>query len=373
MATTEESLKFLEEARLAAEGIQSMKTESEDKAAQLKRLQKNLESEQRVVSDTIAETVKKRRAEAVKPFDSQISDLQGQLKKEQSKREKARNVGMKTRIEHETAQLTAESRELTNRIKMISSRNGVPGYCSTSLFQIMSAPKGLKEIGIFLAVLIIAFVVIPVGSWLIFWNKGENRILWLVLAYVVCILVFGGLYYLLVIRNKQMHHDELKEIALLREQRSVKKDAIDRITKGIQADQNDDMYNLAEFDIRIGELNNSIGQAEQKKKAAIDQFDNFTQKEITDEIMGKNVDRLDQMKRDIEDLSGSLEALNTRLRDAGMDNTTKYESVLGSDFTKPVQIERLSAYIRNGQAYTLAEAKELYRAGAKLRNTDAEQ
>ena len=150
MATTEESLKFLEEARAAAESINAMKLESEDKAVQLKRAQKNLESEQKSVSDTIADTIKKRRAETIKPFDTQISDLQGQLKKEHSKREKARNVGMKTRIEAETAQLNAETREINNRIKMISSRNGVPGYCSSSLFQIMSSPRGAKEIIILL-------------------------------------------------------------------------------------------------------------------------------------------------------------------------------------------------------------------------------
>ena len=107
MATTEESLKFLDEARSAAENVLAMKKESEDKAGQLKRLQRNLENEQKEVNDTIADTIKKRRTETIKPFETQISDLQGQLKKEQSKREKARNVGVKTRIERETAQLTA--------------------------------------------------------------------------------------------------------------------------------------------------------------------------------------------------------------------------------------------------------------------------
>ena len=364
MATTEESLKFLDEARSAAENVLAMKKESEDKAGQLKRLQRNLENEQREVNDTIADTIKKRRTETIKPFETQISDLQGQLKKEQSKREKARNVGVKTRIERETAQLTAESREITNRIKMISSRNGVPGYCSSSLFQIMSAPKGLKQIVIFLVMLLLAFGVIPVGAWLLW---GSKSTLWLIIAYVVCILVFGGLYYLFVIRNKQMHSDEIKEISLLRDERAIKKDAIDRIAKGIQNDQSDEMYNLAEFDIRINELNGQISQLEQQKKAAAEQFDNITQQEITDEIMGKNVDRLEQMKTEINGMSAGLEDLNTRIRNAGVENTTKYESVLGSEFSKPAQIERLSAYIRNGQAYNINEAKELYRAGAKLR------
>ena len=369
MATTEESLKFLEEARAAAEDILSMKKESDDKAVQLKRLQKNLESEQKLVNDTIEETVKKRRTETIKPFDSQLSDLQGQLKKEQTKRGKARDVAMKTRIEHETAQLTSEMREIGNRIKMISSRNGVPGYCSSSLFQIMSAPKGFKQIIIFLVILVLAFVVLPVGAWLIW---GNNSTLWLILAFVICILLFGGLYYLFVIRNKQMFNDEIKEIALLRDERAMKKEAIDKITKGIQADQSDEMYNLGEFDIRIAELNNQISQMEQQKKSAVEQFDNFTQKEITDEIMGKNMDRLEQMKTDINDMSGSLDELNARMRNASMENTTKYESILGTEFSKPVQIERLSAYIRNGQAYNVAEAKELYRAGTKLRETGPE-
>ena len=367
MATTEESLKFLDEARSAAENVLAMKKESEDKAGQLKRLQRNLENEQREVNDTIADTIKKRRTETIKPFETQISDLQGQLKKEQSKREKARNVGVKTRIERETAQLTAESREITNRIKMISSRNGVPGYCSSSLFQIMSAPKGLKQIVIFLVMLLLAFGVIPVGAWLLW---GSKSTLWLIVAYVVCILVFGGLYYLFVIRNKQMHSDEIKEISLLRDERAIKKEAIDRIAKGIQNDQNDAVYNLGEFDARIAELEEQIGTLEQQKKAAAEQFDTVTQKEISDEILGRNAERLEQMKNEIDAASGGLETLNARLRNAGVENTTRYESVLGTEFSKPVQIERLGGYIRSGQANTIEEAKELYRAGAKLQVTE---
>ena len=74
--------------------------------------------------------------------------------------------------------------------------------------------------------LVLAFVVLPVGAWLI-WGNGST--LWLIIAYVICILLFGGLYYLFVIRNKQMHNDELKEISLLRDQRAMKKEAIDKI------------------------------------------------------------------------------------------------------------------------------------------------
>ncbi len=367
MATREENLQFLEAAKSAVEEIQAMKAESEEQAVRLKRMQKDLDSETRVVNDTITETIKKRRAELIKPFDSQIGDLQSSMRKEQSKREKARSVGMKTRIEHETAHLTAESKELNNRIKMISSRNGVPGYCNTSLFSIMSSPKGIKEILIFVGILMLLFAVIPIGSWMIWGNKST---LWLIIAYIVCIAVFGGLYYLLVLRLKISHSEELKEIALLRDQRALKKDAIDRITKGIQNDQNDAVYNLGEFDARIAELEEQIGTLEQQKKAAAEQFDTVTQKEISDEILGRNAERLEQMKNEIDAASGGLEALNARLRNAGVENTTRYESVLGTEFSKPVQIERLGGYIRSGQANTIEEAKELYRAGAKLQVTE---
>lgn len=369
MATREESLLFLEEARAAVEHIQAMKAESEERTVQLKRMQKNLDSETRVVNDTIAETVKKRRAELVKPFDSQIADLQSSMRKEQTKREKARNVGMRTRIEHETAQLNAESRELNNRIKMISSRNGVPGYCNSSVFSLLSSPKGLKEILIFVGILLVLFALIPIGAWKLW---GNDKTLWLIIAYIICIVLFGGLYYLLVLRLKISHGDELKEISLLRDERALKKDAINRITKGIQSDQNDSLYNLGEFDLRISELENQISGLEQQKKAELERFDSFTQKEISDEILDRNTERLENLKAEINEASVGLEELNTRLRNAGVDNSTRYEPVLGGEFAKPVQIDRLSSYIRNGQANSIEEAKELYRSGAKLRVTEPE-
>ena len=80
MATKEESLKFLDDARTAVENLQAMKLESEEKTIQLRRMKKNLESEQKTVNETIEETIKKRRAEVAKPFDNQISDLQSQQK-----------------------------------------------------------------------------------------------------------------------------------------------------------------------------------------------------------------------------------------------------------------------------------------------------
>ena len=364
MATKEESLQFLEEAQGMLSNMNDLKAESEEKDAQLKRKQKELEKEQKNMDDAIENAIKKRRAEALKPFEKEADDLKSQLKKEQSKREKAKEVGVKARIQHETSQLVQESQELSTKAKIVTSQAGLPGYVNSGFFQTMAGPKGGKEILTWVIVLAVMFAAIPL---IVFLASGKS-IIALVVVYIICAAAFIGLYYLIIIRTKSKNKEKVKEVRLIRDQRALKLDEIKRMTRDIRNDKNESMYNLGEFDQRIMEIERQLQQNEGALAAATEHFDNVTKAEITNQVTNERTPQIDAIRGEIFSLGNALEDVKARLNAALGESQEKYESVVGKDLMKTEKIRKLGEYLKSGQASSISEAMRLLDEGVKVEN-----
>ena len=64
-----------------------------------------------------------------KSYDAELGKAQERLKKVKAKREKAKNQGVKERIEEDTRGLVRENKELADQIKTLFKANHVPGFC----------------------------------------------------------------------------------------------------------------------------------------------------------------------------------------------------------------------------------------------------
>ena len=60
----------------------------------------------------VNQTVKSRKAEVTKSYDEELAKTQEQLKKVRTKREKAKNQGIKERIAEDTKSLSKENEDL---------------------------------------------------------------------------------------------------------------------------------------------------------------------------------------------------------------------------------------------------------------------
>ena len=120
---------FFASAGQAVQELEALNTEVEQLEADEKKLESSLKGKQRSVTETISQTVKQRKEEITKSYDAELGKAQERLKKVKAKREKAKNQGVKERIEEDTRGLVRENKELADQIKTLFKANHVPGFC----------------------------------------------------------------------------------------------------------------------------------------------------------------------------------------------------------------------------------------------------
>lgn len=92
---------FLEDARQAVVELAEFEKQEETLAQEEKKRLRVLETERKAVADAVNSTVKKRRDEIEKSYDDELGKLQDKLKRTRTRREKAKNQGIKERIKEE--------------------------------------------------------------------------------------------------------------------------------------------------------------------------------------------------------------------------------------------------------------------------------
>ena len=125
MATLDENITFLQEAKEAQDALTKLKAAAEEQELSARKLEKSLASEQKAVADSIELTVKKRRSELEKGFNDEISKTASQLKAVQDKRGKAKDAEVKARIATETADTKDHSKQLKAQVRQLFKASGV--------------------------------------------------------------------------------------------------------------------------------------------------------------------------------------------------------------------------------------------------------
>ena len=127
---------FLREAKTAVLELRDMQQQEQQLLKRLKQDQKQLETDKKAVEERISQTTKKRLGEITASYDKELSKGQDQLKKVRSKREKAKNQGVKHRI---CGMTTGES---AFRSRLFSSRT----TCRGSAIRIFIIPCIFQDI-----------------------------------------------------------------------------------------------------------------------------------------------------------------------------------------------------------------------------------
>lgn len=357
---TRDNILFLKEAQEVLAQLNAAKADASEQDLQAKRLEKSLAAEKKAVADSIELTVRRRKAEITESYDSQIEQTQAQLKKVRSRREKAKNQGMKERMDQETAEVREENRKRSTEIKTLFRQNGVPGICNTKFFYAMYYARGLKEILIFLITLLICFLAIPVGLHHLI---GGGKIVWLIVIYVIDILVFGGVYFTINNHVKVRYHDTLQQGRVIRKQIEAGKRQIKAIKNSIKKDKNEDMYGLERFDEEIAALEQEKGEIADQKQNALTNFENSGKVLIAKEITDNNQERISKLEEETAAASRTLTDFQAKVKMLTMKMAEKYEPLLGREFLQEDKLELLRQVFENGMAANMTEAQEMVRAG----------
>ena len=114
--------------------LNDMERYKEDLSFEIRNLEKNIETEHQILENTIAQTVKSRREEIEKAYNTEIEKLVGKDRKIKGQREKAKEKGVIDRIAEETKPVYEENAKIREEIANIMKKNNIPSFCNSSLY-----------------------------------------------------------------------------------------------------------------------------------------------------------------------------------------------------------------------------------------------
>lgn len=359
---TDECLVFLKEAKESLEELKLLDAQESGLIQKESQLEKNLAAAKKRMADAVAQTVKKRREDIYADYDRESGRIQEQLKKMRSRREKAKNQGIKERIADETSGLHSEIRDLRVQMKTLMKKQHLPVYCRSQLYYSLYFPHRAKEYLTFLLFVLAAFLAVPGGIYLLI---PERKLWQLFVIYLLDLVVFGGIYIAVGNRTKLLYMETLRQGRAILDEIQDNQRQIRRVTAAIRRDRNDAIYDLERFDDEISRLQQELDELSAQKKNAINTFESVTKNIITDEIEHNHQGNIDQLDREHAQAEMELKVVRQQIKEKRLYAADHYGVHLGREFMDPVKIGKLCLIVQNGQAGNVSEAIEVYQKNAE--------
>lgn len=344
-----------------------MAAELDKMKAYQKKLSKNIASEEKSIADEIAVTIKKRKQEISATYDGRLDDNRARKKKVENKRGKKKNQRMNARIEDETKHIRQNNRELEVELKTLLKKNKVPSYCSSKLYFLMFNPRGVAEIfGMFISMLIYlagvpALVAFLVNKFLLEDKKDINTAFWVVLTVAIVVVLQLVIYFAIFNATKVKHADVLKQARSIKDKMKANDKQADAIKHSINKDKDESAYNLDAYDEKLANLEDEADSISDEKKEALKVFEDETKQAIIDEINGRRLQTLEDMKAEKKALDEKITKGEKKYSEKVLQITNQYASFIGEDMCKEDKLNDLIAIMADEQAETVAEAINVYK------------
>ena len=353
-------VKFLADARDAVYRLNNDQATAKQLKEQGERQEKELAAAKKAVTDSVNQTIKKRRSEIDTSYDKEIAKGQERLKK-------AKNKGMKERIAEETSELREHNRDLQIQMKTMFQKDKVPVFCRTTFYYSLYYARGLKERLIGFITFLICFLALPCG---VYFLLPDRKIWYLVLVYFADIIIFGGLYVTIGNRSRSRYHDALKQGREIRNLLSSNEKKIKVIVHSIEKDGNEDIYDLEKYDDEIACAQQELSDIAAKKKDAISSFENVTRNIIADEIEGNHRAEIEEKEQKLQEVNDSLAQLESSIRQQNIHITDTFGPYLGKEYLNTDKLLGLPKLIQSGTASNITEAIEMDKNGVGKTETN---
>ncbi|MBP3621903.1 MAG: hypothetical protein J6J16_09105 [Lachnospiraceae bacterium] len=362
-----EKADFLLQVRDEVAKRDSMAAELDKMKTYQKKLNKNIVAEEKSIADEIASTIKKRKQEISATYDDRLDDNRARKKKVASKRDKKKNQRMNERIEDETKHIKENNRDLEVELKTLLKKNKVPSYCSTKLYFIMFNPHGMGEIFAMLLSFLVYFAGIPglvallVKNFYLEGKKDINEAFWVVLIVALGVILQLIIYFLIFNSTKVKHGDVMAQARSIRDKMKANDRQADAIKVSINKDKDESAYNLDSYDEKMAKLDEEADTIGDEKKEALKVFEDKTKQLIIDEINGRRLQTLEDMKAEKKELEEKITKGEKMYSDKVLQITKDYASYLGEDMCKQDKLNDLISLMADGEAETVSQAISLYK------------
>ncbi len=349
---------FLKDAVSVLNELNKAKENRDELSIAIKRIERDIASEEKVTSDTIDITVKKRKEEIAASFDKEIERDQDKLKKTKANRDRAKGKEIAGRIEVETADVNEENRQIGVEIRTLLKESRLPRFCNTKFYSVLFYPKGFFEYFLLCISHVILFFAIPFGA---FYLLPSKEPIWLSIIYFVMITAFLIIYTTVNNHTKVAKWEAIRQMRALRDKIKANKKKIQAIKNAIRKDKNETDYNLGSFDSELLEIENEIKKTVAEKQEALTTFEETTKNVIVEEIASRNRNLIANLKHEHGQISSSLKEKEVLIKDISKHLTSNYEVFLGKEFVNHERLNELISLMESGRASTVSEALTTYK------------
>ncbi len=360
---------FFADAKAAVAERDDLKKRQEELEKLEKQENQTLKSKKKELDEDLKSTIKKRSEEISKSYDSQTKTLQDKLKKANSAREKAKNEGVKERINDETKDVVNQNEDIKTKIKDTLKNDDLPSFCSTTFYNALYFPSTVSEVLILIATLLIGFIGIPVLLYMVLPNRSVEH---LFIIYIVVIALFGGLYIGIGNMTKSRFRSTLNQVKGYRADIRANKKKIKAITKGIKNDKDEGYYNLKQYDDEIDQITQNMSDVAAQKKDAMNTFENVTRNTITEEITANHQPDIDAAQQSLDQTSADLASTKDALQEKLNAIADNYAIYAGQEFMETEKLSALEDIISGGRASSISEAITVYKTKGASDNSAAQ-
>lgn len=323
----------------------------------IRDMSKNVEDAGQAVQDEIDSRVKDSMNAVCAGFEKTIASDRDKLKEIQSKRDKAKLAGVKERIASETAHIRKQNDALKNQIKDAFAQENIPMLCNSRLYIALYRTKKLMDVFIYLLVIALVYAAVPFGLSMI----PEFPLWGMILYYVIVTLIQSFVNKMIVEKTVVRHADTIDMAKKVREEIHSNHKKMKKITKNIRTDSNEEMYGLHEFDEKMNAIREDMKRIEQEKEKALDDFEKTVKPDIIAEIEGREIERINAMKSELEKKSAEHLRLDNLIKEQRIYISSNYEAYLGKEYVTVEKLTELKQIMMSEGAATVAQALAVYR------------
>ena len=362
-----EDLDFLRAAQEAVKEKNSIEDQIKRLNTEKRKLTRSISSEEKSVSDEIANTIKKRRQQIESTYDDRIDSNLDKKRKVMDKREKKKAQRMHERFQNETRHLRENSEDLNIEMKTMLRKNGVPTFCGKRWYFIMFCPRGLDELGLMLLSFAICFLGVPflvmelIKKLVLSGKTGINQGAWSVGIFFVVLIILLIIYFSILNSTRLSHGDVIAEARAIMDKLKANKKQANAIRNSIEKDKDESGYDLSAYDEKMMKLNDEADEIGREKQDALRVFEDETKEMITNEIRSRRQPKVDEMKARNSEISASLDELTDALAKSEQVIAEQFAVTLGPDMCRADKIGSLIALIEDGEARSVSDAIAVFK------------
>lgn len=345
----------------------NMASELDDLRAQQKKITKRIAMEEKSIADEIASTIRKRKQQITDTYDDRLDDNRARKKRVAHKRTKKKNQRMAERIEEETKDIRENTRELDVEMKTLLKKNNVPGFCSSKMYFIMFYPRGTTElVAMFISFLtffagipsLITFIIKKIA---LEDKKDINVAFWCMLVFAISVIIQLIIYFVTFNATKIKHNDVINQARSIEDKINANKRQADAIKNSISKDKDESIYKLDVYDEKLANLDQELENISNEKQGALKVFEEETKQLIIEEINGRRLQALENMKAEKGDIDYKITEGEKQYSEKVLYITNQYASYLGDELCKQDKLTDLITLMEEGQADTVSEAISIYK------------